>query len=164
MTESLLSDKPDEMKKRLKKGLRKRSRQEELAQRRSDRLVWAMEHDPQFRDQMLAQFEAFKAKFGREPGPGDPLIFDPNKDTPMAMSEQEANTMDEQMIAGMIQIGRPEFGYAYARSGYLVGEDNADLIPKEGLKAWNDAVREWRSMSAADRATALQGLVSRIPQ
>jgi len=123
-----------------------------------------MEHDPQFRDQMLAQFEAFKAKFGREPGPGDPLIFDPNKDTPMAMSEQEANTMDEQMIAGMIQIGRPEFGYAYARSGYLVGEDNADLIPKEGLKAWNDAVREWRSMSAADRATALQGLVSRIPQ
>jgi hypothetical protein len=28
------------------------------------------------------QMEAFKAKFGRDPGPEDPLFFDPRKDTP----------------------------------------------------------------------------------
>ena len=33
-----------------------------------------------------ALIEAFRSKFGREPGPGDPLIFDPDWDEPRPLS------------------------------------------------------------------------------
>jgi hypothetical protein len=33
--------------------------------------------------------ELFRAKFGRDPGPGDPIIFDPRKETPAPMPEEE---------------------------------------------------------------------------
>ena len=34
------------------------------------------------REAMLEQRKAFVDKFGREPGPGDPVFFDPDKDVP----------------------------------------------------------------------------------
>ena len=33
------------------------------------------------------QLESFREKFGREPGPGDPLFFDPDCDVPTPLSE-----------------------------------------------------------------------------
>jgi hypothetical protein len=33
-------------------------------------------------DRLKKQHETFKEKFGREPGPGDPLFFDPDYDVP----------------------------------------------------------------------------------
>jgi hypothetical protein len=33
------------------------------------------------------QLESFKEKFGREPGPDDPLFFDPDCDVPIPLSE-----------------------------------------------------------------------------
>lgn len=80
------------------------------------------------------------------------------------MSEDAHCAINAELIEGLVKIGRPEFGYAYARSGYLVGEDNQDLIPKEGLRVWHVALWEWSEMSAADRATAIQGLVARRRQ
>ena len=42
--------------------------------------------DSQMLDAMHAQRAAFVAKFGREPGPSDPIFFDPDKDVPTRMS------------------------------------------------------------------------------
>ena len=37
------------------------------------------------------QFNSIKEKFGREPGPDDPLFFDPNADTPQQLTDQQVN-------------------------------------------------------------------------
>lgn len=36
---------------------------------------------------IIRQVESFKEKFGREPGPDDPLFFDPDCDVPIPLSE-----------------------------------------------------------------------------
>ncbi len=35
------------------------------------------------------QLRMFKKKFGREPGPNDPLFFDPDFDVPIRLSEEK---------------------------------------------------------------------------
>ena len=37
---------------------------------------------PRVHDALLEQRKAFIDKFGREPGPNDPVFFDPDKDVP----------------------------------------------------------------------------------
>ena len=37
---------------------------------------------PRVREALLEQRKAFIEKFGREPGPEDPVFFDPDKDLP----------------------------------------------------------------------------------
>jgi hypothetical protein len=37
---------------------------------------------PRVHDALVEQRKAFVEKFGREPGPGDPVFFDPDKDVP----------------------------------------------------------------------------------
>jgi hypothetical protein len=37
---------------------------------------------PRIREALLEQRKAFIDKFGREPGPDDPVLFDPDKDVP----------------------------------------------------------------------------------
>jgi hypothetical protein len=37
---------------------------------------------PWVHEALLEQRKAFVEKFGREPGPGDPVFFDPDKDVP----------------------------------------------------------------------------------
>jgi hypothetical protein len=147
-----------------KKPAKREPRKSELAEERRARLSVALEQDQNLREELEHQLEAFRQKFGRDPAPDDPLFFDPEKDEPTLMSEDAHCAINAELIEGMIKIGRPEFGYAYARSGYLVSEDNQDLIPEEGLRDWHAAVREWSKMSAADRATAIQGLVARRRQ
>ena len=147
-----------------KKPLKRKLGKRELAEERQARLSVALEQDPNLLEALALQVEAFRLKFGRDPAEGDPLFFDPQKDEPTTMSADAHCTISAELIEGLVKMGRPEFGYAYARSGYLVSEDNQDLIPEEGLRDWHAAIREWSEMSAADRATAIQGLVARRRQ
>jgi len=43
---------------------------------------------PEIRDALLRQRERFRAKFGRGPGPSDPVLFDPDADTPVPISRE----------------------------------------------------------------------------
>ena len=147
-----------------KNPLKRKLRKGGPAEERQARLSVALERDATLREDLALQLDDFRKKFGRDPAPGDPIFFDPEKDEPTRMSEDVHCTLHAELIEGLVKMGRPEFGYAFARSGYLVGEDNQDLIPEEGLRDWHAAIREWSEMSAADRATAIQGLVSRRRQ
>ncbi len=40
-------------------------------------------------DSLKGQQERFIEKFGRQPGPGDPLFFDPNYDVPTPLTESK---------------------------------------------------------------------------
>ena len=40
-------------------------------------------------DSLKKQLESFKEKFGREPGPDDPIFFDPDYDVPRPLTESK---------------------------------------------------------------------------
>ena len=59
--------------------------------------AYELEVSPQAHQALAAQAEAFKEKFGREPGPEDPLFFDPEADTPQPLSAQQVADMEAEM-------------------------------------------------------------------
>ena len=70
---------------------------------------------PRVQELMKRQLEAFRKKFGREPGPNDPVFFDPDADEPTPMRD-----MQEQILAAMEKANLPpEFAYAYRKTGLL---------------------------------------------
>ena len=66
------------------------------------------------------QRQAFIAKFGREPGPGDPVLFDPDATTPVPLSVERLRqeTLDAMRAAGT----PPQFVYAYKKTGLLLAK------------------------------------------
>jgi hypothetical protein len=91
-------------------------------------------------DDMKAVLEAqrrkFVEKYGREPGPGDPVFFDL---PPLEHVEHE-------MVQAMKAAGLdPAYIYAYEKTGLLVSEQNMHLIPENDLEEWDAAVREYEA-------------------
>jgi hypothetical protein len=48
------------------------------------------------------QIEAFPQKFGRDPGPGDPLFFDHDKDVPTPLN---LNQIDDEVVRALRKVG-----------------------------------------------------------
>jgi|SRR5579859_649904 len=91
------------------------------------------------------QIAAFRKKFGREPGPNDPIFFDPDADTPQPYPEEKFRRewnemMDEAVRAGDI---RPELAYAAKKTGFIVTESNKKKLTRQQLTEWDDAVQEY---------------------
>jgi integrase len=99
---------------------------------------------------LLDQRQRFIDKFGREPGPSDPLFFDPDTDTPQQITEEKLNRlMNEAFSAAGID---PVLVYAYNKTGLLVSEDNLHLLGDEDLAEWQQAVDEAEQMFRKNRA------------
>ncbi|QFG35292.1 hypothetical protein BDE18_3360 [Paracoccus pantotrophus] len=97
---------------------------------------------PRLKDALEESRLAFIEKFGREPGPDDPILFDPDADTPQPMDE---DVLTKMMVNAFRQAGLPEeLIYAFEKTGYIVTKENQHLIPVEGLFAHNAAVAEYR--------------------
>jgi hypothetical protein len=80
---------------------------------------------------LRAQREDFIKKFGREPGPDDPVFFDPNKDVPAPLN---ARAVDQEIVDGMKAANLPpQFIYAYEKTGYILmnGQNYARVIREE---------------------------------
>jgi len=45
--------------------------------------------DKELHEAIKRQLESFKEKFGREPGPDDPLFFDPDCDVPIPLTQSK---------------------------------------------------------------------------
>lgn len=89
----------------------------------------------------LRQLEAFRLKFGREPGPDDPIFFDPDSDTPQPIPE---GVIEAATIAAMVRAGLPgEFVYAYKKTGLIVTQTNMHDMPPDDLAAWEQAIDEY---------------------
>ena len=82
---------------------------------------------------LAAQREKFIAKFGREPGPDDPIFFDLDEDK---LRQDTANAM---RAAGI----RPALIYAYEETGLIVTQENRRLIPENDLREFDAKVREY---------------------
>ena len=69
-------------------------------------------------DLLRRQLERFKEKFGREPGPNDPVFFDPEAPEPQPMTREQLTQAEEKMAEAMVQAGiAPEIAYAYRVCG-----------------------------------------------
>jgi hypothetical protein len=66
---------------------------------------------PQMRSALEEQRAAFITKFGREPGPGDPIFFDPDSDvpTPISRDRMEADLDETMRRAGIDPVKAAAF-------------------------------------------------------
>ena len=89
---------------------------------------------PEVREALEQLRQAFVARHGREPGPGDPLFPDlPHPEHLEAM-----------MVEGMKAAGLdPAYIYAFEKTGLLVTEQNQHLISEKDLAEWGAAVEEY---------------------
>ena len=99
---------------------------------------------PDAHEALLRQREAFIEKFGREPGPDDPVFFDPDADTPqpLDLERYEKDLADAMAAAGI----DPRLIYASRKTGLLVTEENLDKLPAEVLEEWNAARDELKAL------------------
>ena len=98
--------------------------------------------DPESMDMMQQQLQAFREKFGREPGPDDPIFFDPDADTPQPFRlEKFLEESTEAMVAAGI---RPEIIYSHRKTGGLiVTEENQENLSAEDIAEWEAAIDEY---------------------
>jgi hypothetical protein len=93
------------------------------------------------RDALQQRLAAFRHRFGRDPGPDDPVFFDPRSDTPFPIDFDELQC---EMVTLMLRVRiRPELIYAYLRTGLMVTHDNQRYISAEDLDGWNRAIIEY---------------------
>src|SRR5688500_18727784 len=87
------------------------------------------------------QLEASREKFGRDPGPEDPVFFDPRSDMPrpMDLADFQAEVVDVMCKADI----RPELIHAYIRTGLIVTRENRKYLSQEDRMAWDRAILEY---------------------
>ena len=96
---------------------------------------------PEVQRAMEDQFRRFRVKFGRDPGPDDPVFFDPDADTPQ---ELDRDRVDSEIVGAMVKAGiEPEKVYAYRKTGLIVTEQNWDLLSEEQQQEWEAAIAEY---------------------
>ena len=93
-----------------------------------------------------SQIQKFREKFGREPGPNDPLFFNPEalKPEPFRIDEFQEETEKAMVLAGI----RPEIIYAFRKTGLVVTEDNYGKLPKSAQVEWTLAMEEYFEMES----------------
>jgi len=101
---------------------------------------------PEVREILKIQEQAFRVKFGREPGPDDPIFFDPNADTPKPLEIDPAD-MRRELGEAAKKAGIPEeLIYATNKTGIILTAENRDLLPDNQVREFEDAVREYREL------------------
>jgi hypothetical protein len=98
---------------------------------------------PKVRAALLAQREAFKKKFGREPGEGDPVFFNPNSDVPEPYSEDDVYA---QALALMQKAGTPPvLIHAFKKTGRMLSKEGLKNLTKAERDEWFAAIDEFES-------------------
>jgi hypothetical protein len=106
-----------------------------------------IEMTPEMEATVIQQLARFREKFGREPGPDDPLFFDPDLDVPTPLT---APKIENAVVESMIAVGiHPKFIYAYQQAGVLITEDNIDMVDDAAIQDWTDAVERYEALHAA---------------
>jgi hypothetical protein len=119
------------------------------SRRRKRHVANPQEMSPRLQESLNRQREAFIAKFGREPGPDDPVFFDPNEDKPTLRSPVE---MKAKLLEIMRKAGTPpQLVYAYEKTGFILSECNWDQHPPDRRKEWEDAIDEYFAIENASR-------------
>ena len=95
---------------------------------------------PEVRELLGMQLEKFREKFGRDPGPNEPIFFDAPP-----TEHAEFHMVQAMQTAGI----PPELIYAYEKTGLLVTGTNQHLIPEKDLEEWDAAIEEYFALKDA---------------
>lgn len=103
------------------------------------------------------QRKAFRRKFGRDPGPNDPVFFDPSKDEPTSLDQEE---FEAETTAALRQAGiSPAIIFAYKKTGRLLVESMMDNYPPDAVQEWNAALDEYKRLEALRQGDHVPGEV-----
>jgi hypothetical protein len=95
------------------------------------------------------QRKAFIKKFGREPGPDDPVFFDPEASKPLALDQKQ---LEDATLKAMLAAGTPpHFVYAYQKTGFIVNEDGYKSMSPEDRAEYDAAVAEYFAIEDAQK-------------
>jgi hypothetical protein len=90
------------------------------------------------------QRRRFREKFGREPGPDDPVFFDPDADTPQFISLAQQDEIMSRILSVASRVGiQPEIIYAMKKTDRIVTQANWHLLTDEEQREWQDAIDEY---------------------
>jgi len=91
------------------------------------------------------QKKLFREQFGRDPGPDDPLFFDPSVVVAQFLSVEAQEEVWKSLLqaAGDSEID-PAIVYAMNKTGRIVTETNAQFLTDAELQEWHYAVDEYR--------------------
>jgi hypothetical protein len=93
------------------------------------------------------QKRLFREKFGREPGPDDPLFFNPESAVPEFLSVESQEETWSALVQAAGESGMdPALVYAINKTGRIVTEQNMKFLTDADLQEWNDAVDEYHQM------------------
>jgi hypothetical protein len=113
-----------------------------MAKRRTKRPQHPIVSCPLDAELLQAQRDTFRWKFGRDPGPDDPVLLRHDTAGLRAMTDAE---IDAAVIAAMVRAGaRPELIHAYRRCGFLLTEERLPMSTEEERAAWLAAIDEYR--------------------
>jgi hypothetical protein len=104
---------------------------------------------PQIRDTVEQLRHRFRQKFGRDPGPNDPVFVDPDSDSPVPLRPEALNRLWEGLADSLLNSGEiaSETAYAMKKTGLLVTEQTILLMTSEQWSEWNAAVDEYRRIN-----------------
>lgn len=89
------------------------------------------------------QRKKFIKKFGREPGPNDPVLFDENNPapTPQPMTDESINAA---LVPAMKDAGMPaHLIYAFKKTGLILTQETYRSAPANTRAEWDAAVAEY---------------------
>ncbi len=97
--------------------------------------------DPDTAAALHAQLRRFEEKFGRPPGPDDPIFFDPDADQPRPIPAAglEAATVAMLEAAGI----SPAWIYAYQNTGGLLPRPDGTFATVRDRAGWDEAVSRY---------------------
>jgi hypothetical protein len=96
-----------------------------------------------FQDVMEQAAQRFRAKFGREMGPDDPVLFDPDADEPVPIDEQKMVAEVREQAERMADPVMRAHMLAFAEGGYMVTEMNQHTFSAHEVEAYLDAVARY---------------------
>lgn len=103
--------------------------------------------DQELEHALEIQAEAFRDKFGRDPGPNDPIFFDPDADEPTPLDPGQITA--EIAAAGDRAALPAAYVYAIEKTGLIVTEANMHLLSEADLDQWQAAVEEGEEIHGA---------------
>ncbi|GAJ79227.1 hypothetical protein NBRGN_004_00900 [Nocardia brasiliensis NBRC 14402] len=96
--------------------------------------------DPDLKEALRALEDSFREKFGRDPNPDDPVLFDPDQAMPTPISETALSDIWQSIADNTTDRRISAFVLAAKEVGYLVTEDNEELFSQDEREAFYEAV------------------------
>ena len=99
---------------------------------------------PELIEMLKLQKQRFVKKFGREPGPNDPVFFNEAADSPQFPNEAEFQAeFDEILDRAQAEGVDPAKIYASRKTRRLVTDHNLKFLTQEEIDEWNAAIAEY---------------------